>query len=699
VQGLIDALITCGRPTDAAERLLDLDRPTEALSVLREAGESARVTRLRAKADVALGAVDRGRSRLAGIGREATVQDSLRLADLRLARGETSREAAVRDFIAAAPTEREALRLAAAHPEWSPFASLRLDTEAAIGAYESGPPMRGSAVRVLDHSALLFLGGDESVRWIHEILAIRSREAAESFGELGLPTEARALSVFTRKADGRRLYAEDTPEKETLSLPGLAVGDYVVAIYLEAGDNGYLYDHGMLSPRVFFRGVDLPIFHQRFEVFGPSEAPLVVETENDAPPAEAVTLGDRTGWRFEAREVPLWNAEPRSVSAALWLPWVRVGQGIDFDEGLKFLRNELLEVRRRTDRFDAWVRAHWRGSDLAQRVTGLLRAVQDAVDGTEGLASGDAATAIETGSGNRALVASAALESVGVDHRLVVARPRVHDSGGVFSQPTDFVYPLIQLADGTWVDPGQPGAAIGFMPFVFVGGEAVVLWPMGAHREPIALPQRRVNADSRDVTIDARWRADGVVEGHVVDTLRGQEGIVIGGYLRRLDENVRPRLVERLLGGVFGAARVSELVFDHEDGALVLRYRFEARTEDRMTVGLFPILPGRSFAPLAQRTTPLHINLPTEQRVRLTLSSAGDFKVDGGSVRHEIDAGAFLFSREVSAGDDTLEVESTLRIRGGVVEPAAYKAFGRWARKVDAAEQVILTLRAPQSSP
>jgi hypothetical protein len=249
------------------------------------------------------------------------------------------------------------------------------------------------------------------------------------------------------------------------------------------------------------------------------------------------------------------------------------------------------------------------------------------------------------------------------------------------------------------VDPGQPGAAIGFIPFVFVGGEAVVLWPMGAHREPIALPRSRVAGDRRDVAIDARWRADGVVEGRVVDTLRGQEGIVIGGYLRRLAEDVRPRLVERLLEGVFGAARVSDLVVDHGDGFVVLRYRFEARTGDRMTVGLFPIRPGQSFAPLAQRTTPLYIDLPTEQRVRLKLSSDRDFTVDGGSVRHEIDAGAFLFSREVSADDNALAVESTLRIRGGVIDPTAYAAFGLWARKVDAAERIVITLPAPGDAP
>ena len=692
-EALIGDLIKCGRHEDAAAQYLDQDRPMRAAEVLADAGKGPALERLRAKVDIALGAVDAGRARLSLLGTAATPQDRLLSTDLRLAEGDAARADVVEAYIDAEPTAREALRFAATHPEWSAFATLRLDTDTAIAGYEAETPMKGSAVRVLDHSALIFLGGDESLRWVHEILAIRSREAAENFGELGLPAEAHPIAVFTRKADGRRLYAEDSPEKDTLSLPDLAVGDYVVAVYLEPGDNGYLYDTGMVSPRVFFRGVDLPIFHQRFEVYGPDEAPLIVETKNLAPVPQAVQLEGRSGWRFDARSVPLRDAEPRPVPPSHWLPWARVGRGVDFYEGLRFLRNQHAGARLWTDRFEEWVRPHWRGNDLATRLDTLASAVLGAVDGADGIAGRDATFAVESGVGNRALVTSVALEAMGVPHRLVLARPRVHDGGGTFSQPTDFVYPLIQMADGAWVDPSQPGATMGFIPFIFLGGDAVSLWPTDDRDEPIALPTRRPSGDAREIEVDAHWRADGVIEGRVHDTLWGQEAIVIGRYLSRLEEEVKPRLVERLISGVFGGARVDELEITRRGGRLTLEYTFEAQGGEEMTVGLFPVRPGQRFAPLAQRTLPLYVDLPVAQTLRLRLTSARDFHTDGGAVRHAHEGDAYLFVRDIDADDDEVEVESALHIRGGVIEPRSYDAFGRWARRVDGAEQLRLTRR------
>jgi len=685
---LIDDLVGCGRHRDAARQYLDQDRPALAAKVLADATPGPAVERLWAKVDIALGAVDAGRSRLSQLGAAATAQDRLVTGDLVLAEGDTPRAQAVKAYIDADPTAREALRFAATYPEWSPFATLRLDTEAAIEAYEAESPMKGPAVRVLDHSALLFLGGDESLRWVHEVLAIRSREAAENYGELGLPADARAIAVFTRKADGRRLYAEDSPEKETLSLPDLAVGDYVVAIYLEPGDNGYLYDTGMVSPRVFFRGVDLPIFHQRLDVFGPDQKPLLVETKNGAPVPQKVQLGTRSGWRFDARAVPLQDAEPRSVPPSHWLPWARIGRGLDFNEGLRFVRNQHAGARRRTHRFETWTRTHWRGEDLSERLENLTRAVQDAVDGSDGIAGHDAPYAVESGVGNRALVTSVALQAMGVSHRLVLAQPRVHDGGGAFSQPTDFVYPLLQLSDGTWLDPSQPGAAIGFIPFVFLGGQAVSLWPSDDVHTPIALPETRPAGDGRRVEIDAHWHEDGRVSGTVEDTLWGQEGIVIGRYLSRLDEEMRPRLVERLLSGVIGGARVDELAVSRNRGHLVLRYTFEAQGGTEMTIGLFPARPGQRFAPLAQRAIPLYVDLPTAQDVHFRLTSDRDFETQAKSVRHV--HGDAVYEREIDLDDDEVEIESRLQIRGGVIDPKEYEEFGEWARRVDGAETLRL---------
>ncbi|MCA9541728.1 MAG: hypothetical protein KC620_22680, partial [Myxococcales bacterium] len=693
---LVAAYTACERPLDAVERLLTLKRPEAALDRLdHDAGDDAeRARKLRARALVALGQLDEARDALG----DADDFESARLAiDLDAASGavnEADTSAALTALVADHPTAHEALVFIGARPEWSPFAAFALDSEAAIAAYEATVPLPGPAVRVLDHSASLYFADGTSLRWVHEILAVRSREAAETYGELALPDQVQPLAVYTRKADGRRLFAEETPEKETLSLPDLDDGDYVVAIYLEPGDNGYLYDSGFLTPRAYFRGVDLPIFHQRLEVIGPDDTPPDHQRVHGAPPAEPIALDGRAGVRFEAHGVPLWPPEADSVPAGLWLPSARVGRRVSLRDDVDYYRDRVLARRRRTARFDAWARAAAGEGTVEKRVARLSRAVREAVDGAGGLVADDAALAVPSGEGNRALTLSAALEAAGIAHRLLLARPKVHVGAGPFLQVMDFPYPLIQLASGRFIDPGPDRAAPGFVPFPLLGGDALVVWPPDAPLGPVALPVERGVPDRRTVTLRAHWAEDGSLTGEVVDRLEGQEAIVIGRAFERLDPEDRPRLIERLLLGAVGAATVTALddpTAQPPDGPLVLRYRFRATPGPTLRLGAFPVQPGRRYGRVGERTTPLAIDLPVDQRVHLTLTSDRPFaaKLRPGTLTE----GAASFALTADVHDDEIEIETHLVVPGGAISTDVYAGFARWARDVDDAERVRLGAR------
>lgn len=689
---LIEDYATCDRPLEAAERLLDLYRPEaalERLDALPEAQRGGKARTLRARALLGVGRLEEARALYAEGGDPGS---ALAAADLGpTVDAEATLEADLRRIVEQHPTAREALDLVGAWRGWSPFAALELDSEALIAEYEAEPPLSGPAVRVLDHSALLFFADGKSLRWVHEVLAIRSRDAAETFGEIGLPGDVRLFSLYTRKADGRRLYADEQPEKDTISLPDLKDGDYVVAVYLEPSDNGYLYDSGFLAPRVYFRGVDLPIFRQRFEVYAPDDVRPVAQRLNDAPEPQRVALGGRAGLRFDARQVPLLPPEPDPVPAGLWLPSVRTGQGVTLSDDLDYLRDRVLARRRRTAAFDAWARAYAGEGDGRRRAKRLARAVREAVDGAHGVIAEDAVRAIRTGSGNRALVLSAALEAEGIRHRLLLTRPKVHVPAGPFLQVADFVYPLIELADGTWIDPGPDRAPPGFIPFPMVGSDGLVAWPPAAPAEPVPLPAERAVGDAREVSLVAHWDAEGVLHGEVVDRLVGQEAMVVGEHLSRLEPAQRPRLVERLLVAAVGAAHVTELedpTRQDPDGPLVLRYKFTAKVGDTLNLGLFPVSPARSWAGLSERRIPLAIDLPTRQHVHLELTSARDFTARHRAGEHR--EGPHRFRLEVQGDEDSLYAEAWTEVAGGAIAPADYSAFAGWARRAESAERIVL---------
>ncbi|MGK0360678.1 MAG: hypothetical protein ACI9U2_002991 [Bradymonadia bacterium] len=689
---LIAAYQRCDRPLDAVDRLLGRGQPAPALGILdglsTRAKAKVRARTLRARTLVGLGRLADAHAVYATLKDAAS---SLTAADLAFALDLPETQAGLARVVALHPTATPALELVVAHPELSPFASLVLDSEAAITAWQATVPQSGPAVRVLDHSASIYFKDGKSLRWVHEVLAVRSRDAAERFGEIGLPEDVRLVALYTRKFDGRRIFAEQVPEKETITLPDLETGDFVVAMYLDTGDNGYLYDSGFLTPRVFFQGTDLPAFHQRFEVY--ADTPPTVHRLAGAPMPTRVGLGEKHGVRMESRAVALLPPEGDAPPVPLWLPSARAGHAVVLSDDLAYLRDRVLKQRRRTPAFDAWAERSAGEGDLDARLLRLSRAVREEIDDTVGLMEADVSVAVTSGTGNRGLVMSAALEHLGVRHRLLVARARVHVPSGPFLTATDFSYPLIDLGDRV-LDPGPERAAPGFFPFTLVGGDALVAWPPEAAVRPVALPGSRAVPDQRRVEVEMHWHADGKLTGTVVDRLIGQEAIVVGHHLSRLTPAQRPRLMERLLVGVVGAAKVTQ--FDDPtqqdpDGPLELRYQFTAQPGDALPLGLFPVQPGRSYASQAERSLPLSITLPTDQIVRLRLTSDRPFK--GEPHVGKVTDGTRRYALDIEQDEDALTATARLLIPGGLVPVADYAGFKTWAHAVDEAERVRLTVR------
>ena len=213
------------------------------------------------------------------------------LADARLARGDRGAlgRALVDAIHAGAETStlREAIELVDGMTELTPY---RIDGRKVIAEFEAAKPdMPGTAARVLDYSTI-WIHADGSARMLeHEILFIQSREGIQEQAEQR--PRGLLLKIRTRKPDGRIFEPEIVPNKETITMPHLEIGDYIetetITTLRGDGQGGQRFE----GPRWFFREEKIPYFRSEFITISPKNRPLDIETGGSVPRPDVTESG------------------------------------------------------------------------------------------------------------------------------------------------------------------------------------------------------------------------------------------------------------------------------------------------------------------------------------------------------------------------------------------------------------------------
>jgi len=295
---------------------------------------------------------------------------------------------------------------------------------------------------------------------------------------------------------------------------------------------------------------------------------------------------------------------------------------------------------------------------------------------------------------------STALRVLGIRHEFVLASPRFTPKGLAFRRVADFDNPVIKLGDGRWIFPGPDHGAIGYLPYPLLGGHGIVLWPPQEDLELVRLPEMRRVSDARHVEMKAHINRRGVLEGRVIDTLIGGESISIGRYFSRLEKSEHPRLAERLLMGAVASGRITSMRSvgtQERSDRLTLKYRFNGTLDSPNRIGCFPIQPGRKFAGLESRKSPLLLSLPVDQSVTIRLTADPKLVLDTRNV--DLRYGAHSFQRRIERAWNEIIIKCRLRVVGGHIQPADYPRFRDWARAVDRSEYVRISHDAKMGAP
>lgn len=628
----------------------------------------------------------------------------VQLADIALAQGRTEEALQIlNDAIAREPSAMVDLRdLRHTLGGIDDITPLRRNgTQILADFIASGRTYREPQVLVFDYAATRVFEDGSTIELVHQIYKVQSEESVDDLGEFSLPEGARILTLRTIKADGRRMEPDQIAGKDTISLPSVAIGDFVEHEYIVLSGPSAGFPGGFLGNRFFFRNFEEPFDFSQQVVVLPRNMIPVIDPRGPAPAVEERVDGDVRILTFTVHESRPLQPEPSTIAPREFLPSVNVGVNATWNSFQEGMRDQLADRAVVDPAAQRQLQVILGGEDAddlepIQKAQRIYAWVLENIEASEDF-FGSAPIMLAARTGHRARVLHYLLKLAGVPAELVAVRSAGGDTTrSELADGETYGTALVRLAlpEGVvWLSPADRGAPFGFVPRLLRGQEGMVLDPGG---DRVTVRDSIAGEDTLRVDVDVRLGNESTARIDVVETLRGAGAIAWRGQLenipaaeleRRFEEGYVARLVP---GAVLAALEIRGR--ENAEEPLELRYSFDVRGFGRHVGGrwilapLFPTQLQAAFASRAARTLPELVGTPIErvltiryhadnQALPTALPDVNLQGPNGASVR---------VTSEIAGNTYTLTRAVTLPLMR--IQPAAYAAFATFCRAADEAE-------------
>jgi tetratricopeptide (TPR) repeat protein len=640
----------------------------------------------------------------------------VRLANAQLAQGQVAK---ARSTIAKALhvfPERADVRDAARVLDLAlPLDAFRIDGGKVIQDFlASGRSYQAPAVVVLDRAVERVFGDGTRMLLTHSITRVLSKDAVENVGEVRVAPGAEVLALRARKSDGTLREAETIAGKDSVSVQGLEVGDFVESETIEVKDSREAFAPGFISERFYFQSFDAPLDRSEYVLVAPASMPLDVDARAGAPSATEERRPDGTRvLTFVARERPQVFPERAAVPAQEWIPSVHVSSGVTLAAWSRYLAERLVRVTRSSPEIRQ-VAEHIASSagreraHLAEAIVAWVREhIEPGTDITE-----PATSTLARERGNRAALIVALARVLGVPADFALARSALAvapDAPIRAAELDDFRELMVRFpspAGDRFVDTQIRRAPFSYLLPAFDGAPAVVV---GSTR---ILKAFSTVKDSRSVTLRARLEADGGARVAVTEQVAGWPAVEWTELLDRTGkdhERLRQEFEQRWLGQHFPGAQLDKLTVEPgvDRDSTRVSYTFRSSrmaARQGQVLRLRPIFfqsqPGRRYGTEPQRKTTLQLgnDIPLDLDAEIDLP-AGAKVLDVGQ-GGEVDVGTTRFSeqrRVQSTGgyDVSIRLRRQSRLPISRVLPADYARVAAKLRSVDPLEQGEIRIAVP----
>jgi hypothetical protein len=576
-----------------------------------------------------------------------------------------------------------------------------IDGKTALQAYsERNESEDTTAALVLDAAATRVYPDGSWVDRIHIIQKALNSNGVSEIAEVEIPPTAKVLKLRTLKADGTSLEPETFEGKETLSMPGVQVGDFVEYEYLQAHPSRAPAQPGFLASTFYFQVAHQPNSWSSYVVAAPPELKMGVDAHNMRvnPPRR---VGNEDVFQHEQRHVPPFIPEPDAPPTGTeYLPFVAVG-GITEGTGrtLSAFADQVQDASQITEEISAFAQAAVKGQRGLDVVRALHTAVMSRISGQDLGLSQTAAATLAEGRGSRLWLLKAALEAVGIKTRVAAVRTFGADPSP-YRYPNESLYPYVCLqvqAPGEeqpiWLDALVRFGPFGELPEQVASKDGYLLPEPGRSLEAIRTPPSREPA-GKEVRLKLRLDDQGTLHGVGEEEYSHFEGAQISEALEALAPDQRNQALQGALARYFGGANLSELNVDQKrtDGTrFKVRYVFTApkfarqESPTRWVLGplTFPAFLGKRFVQLGQRRTSLFIGQTEKNHTLVDLELPKGFVLSqpGGTMKSRNDFGEF--ERKETARGSSVHVEERYMLRMARIPPARYEEFAIFAGELD----------------
>jgi tetratricopeptide (TPR) repeat protein len=661
------------------------------------------------RTDAALATIDRG---IAVLPREAALYEerAALLAQLGNEAEATAALAALLDLQPGRLEVREALRQRGVADPLSPWL---VDAKEVIRtARKPGPGVDAAllgdlATVLIDREA----GQTELYQGIH---GVYTRAGVEREGELEVLPNSWIQGLRLHKPDAR-VVDVDPGTKRPISLPGLEAGDFIEYSWRRYTPPSGLVPGSLDNRAVFvFQGQDRDFVLSRYVVMHDPALPVQI-----CGYEEGLTKTDeiRDGLRvrtWTAREVPQLRPEPHTADPSAVIPNVKLGLNASWADIGDLVKSAIAgsmlpdaplpemaaEIRRRAGGKDPEALARALHAVVTERIR----------PGGSPLGLGTAASmSASAGEGNRVTVALALAQMVGLEARLLLARPlELRGTAMECPSPDLFPYALVEipLPDRTvYLDYTDADYPFDSLPLRLTGSDGLSI-PL----DPEA-PARLVEIARRDPGLlqesDAELvlEADGRVTGNLTLTLRG----VLSGIVRRVMSEIPPdrkdTAYRSFVGNYFAGAQVISAKvdgLDQPDGDVTLSFAFTGGAFGRRLPAGFavPVTAQKldllsEYASLPSRQYPLLLDAQEFRRDRVRVRIPDGLRVAALPPPAERDSAYGRYGLAATVDGDRLALERTVAIPPRRIEVTEYPDLRRFLQEIDDAERAEVELIAP----
>jgi len=594
------------------------------------------------------------------------------LADLLLARGrrsqaEQSARLATRHNSAWGPMRSQAGKVFF----WNSALSLVKDHEQVISDYLDSDFASGMPQVVVLDELIALPDGNGWVTLVETVVShMVSPDAAESVGEVSLGSDEEILELAVRKSDGTYVGPENMAEaahKDTISLPGLAPGDFVIKRTIREYPAGTGSCYAL--PPFYFGHREYPVFLARYVMVEAEGQELDIVTQGSFDRVEedgAVHLFQTVSLEPVPEEAMCPDREAGVAFVYAYsscYDWSTVRNTVS--DGIGGFCNAPLPAALPPGR-----------RSPAQ----LLHYVAENIEGEEsGLFEAPFSELLQSGRGNRVLALYCALIQAGHDAHMVALNTPA-------ARPIDYGRPAWSYFDQmvvyvpgdrpVWLDPYDRLAPASYLRPMLRGRVGLVLTPMYP-RLFITTPEEQ-GGDLWKARISGELDDQGRLAGELALEGMGLPAVELDVSVRNATDMRKKKMVQAILNQFLPAGVAQDYEYEVKHGSAILHIRFAMqldRAADGRLLLMLPPSPPGELTQLATRKSPLYFPgfLPTD--IRVELSAAGDYEFVANEV--DLTAESKFGSVHLLVGKDGsgVELEKTAAAKTTVVAPADYASF------------------------